>query len=71
MQIKSEIDVTLYPHGKSQEMSVSEGVKRPEVWCAVEMQNGTAAMETPRCFLKDFKATLLYNLSITLLCICW
>lgn len=45
MQIKSEIDVTLYPQGKSQEMSVGEGVKRLEVWCAVEMQNGASALE--------------------------
>lgn len=45
MQIKSKIDVTFYPQGKSQKISVGEGVKSPEVWCTVEIQNGTVAVE--------------------------
>lgn len=54
MQIKSEIDVTSYSQGKSQEMGVGEGVKRLEVWCAVEIQNGATAVENAMVLSQRF-----------------
>lgn len=54
MQIKSEIDVTSYSQGKSQEMGVGEGVKRLEDWCAVEIQNGATAVENAMVLSQRF-----------------